>query len=107
MCLCFWQSGGVVCTARCTQLLCLWRRCLSVGLYVMCQIMARNVAVCVLAFPDEVDHLIYLFLLVVEVQRLHTTLEVGRGETFCPANTRIIIRYLSIGMYIFKSSNYC
>ncbi|KAI8419785.1 hypothetical protein MSG28_008443 [Choristoneura fumiferana] len=33
---------------------------------------------CALAFPDEVDHLIYLFLLVVEVQRLHATLEVGR-----------------------------
>lgn len=50
-----------------------WRDCACVAL-----------AVCVLAFPDEVDHLIQLFLLVVEVQRLHAALEVGRGETFRP-----------------------
>lgn len=54
---------------------------------VMCQKMARNV-VCLLAFPDEVNHLIYLFLLVVEVQRLHASLEVGRGETFGPVTRK-------------------
>lgn len=37
-----------------------------------------------LAFPDVVDHLIYLFLLFLEVQRLHAALEVGRGEALFP-----------------------
>lgn len=51
-----------------------------------------------LAFPDEVDHLIYLFLLVVEVQRLHATLEIGRSEAFCPKSLdrpRVIVLYRS------------
>ncbi|CAG9563742.1 unnamed protein product [Danaus chrysippus] len=41
---------------------------------------------CALAFTDEVDHLIKLFLLVVEVQGLHAALEVGRREAFGPEN---------------------
>lgn len=63
---------------------------------------------CELAFPDEVDHLIYLFFLVVEVQRLHATLEVGCGETFCPVNgntsyitlVAICVEYETIVVYL-------
>ncbi|OWR48402.1 hypothetical protein KGM_202908 [Danaus plexippus plexippus] len=47
--------------------------------------LAAGECLCALAFTDEVDHLIKLFLLVVEVQGLHAALEVGRREAFRPA----------------------
>lgn len=50
--------------------------------------------VCVLAFADEVDHLIYLFLLVVQVQRLHASLEIGRSEAFCSVTQKNRINFM-------------
>lgn len=53
----------------------------------------------ILAFTDEVDHLINLFLFVVEVQRLHASLEIGRCEAFLPnsqpgGRPRVIFLYI-------------
>lgn len=56
-----------------------------------------------LAFPDVVDHLIYLFLLVVEVQRLHAALEVGRCEAFFPVKVKMALEMLSMDLKLGKT----
>lgn len=73
----------------------------AVGLYVKffdSWLLARKFWLCALAFADEVDHLIYLFFLVVEVQRLHASLEVGCCKAFrpkSPGQPRVFVLYIS------------